>query len=393
MQVPIPVAGDVPELGATDDPAALIPGDPVVLRSAAGTYHRYAGMLGDAAAGLGRVGAPQGWSGPAADGYRAAFHPEPRRWQDAATAFAEAARAVDEHAAALEWARGRAGEARARWDAARAVSETARTQYDQAIAAGAPPTPFVDPGETARADARAVLTQARQHVRESGDRSAAVITAACAAAPSAPGFWGRFADDAGAVAADAGNALASVGNALLGHPADVAAMVGGGALATVSAVGVVGSVALDGTGIGAVAGVPLGGLSAAGVATGVGIAGVGAADVVQHAVTDHRVAPFGVAADADAGEDTPLSPAERIPTIGIPGHQDGVREVPSEQEITELYEELAEDGTPVGWHGYRGRVVELPDGTQIGLRDSSKFGPTLDAKLPNGERWKIHRPY
>ncbi|GLZ45909.1 hypothetical protein Acsp06_20940 [Actinomycetospora sp. NBRC 106375] len=387
------MAGDVPELGATDDPATLIPGDPAVLRSAGGTYHRYAGMLRDAAAGLGQVAAPEGWSGPAADGFRAAFHPEPRRWQDAATAFVEAARAVDDHAAALEWARGRAGDAVARWAAAGAASEAARTQYDRAIAAGATPTPFVDPGETARVDAQAVLTQARRHVRESGDRSAAVVTAACAAAPSAPGFWGRLADGTGAVAADAGNALASVGNALLGHPADVAAMVAGGALATVSAVGVVGSVALDATGVGAVGGVPLGGLSAAGVATGVGIAGVGAADVVQHAVTDDRVAPFSVAADADAGADVPLSPTERITTAGVPGGQERVRELPDEQAVEDLYDDLARDGSPVEWNRYSGETpLRLDDGTEIGLRQSTRHGSTIDVKLPNGEQWKVHIP-
>ena len=161
--------------------------------------------------------------------------------------------------------------------------------------------PFVDPGDAARADAQRLLAEARQHVRDSGDRSAAPVTAACATAPTAPGSWGELADGAGVVAAGAGNALASVGNALLRNPLDAVAVVGGGALAAVSAAGVVGSVALDATGVGAVAGVPLGGLSLAGMATGVGIAGVGAADAIAHAVGDDRVAPFTVAADADAG--------------------------------------------------------------------------------------------
>lgn len=246
----------MPELGASEDPAALIPGDPVVLRTAGATYRRYALTLEDASTGLGRVGTPEGWSGPAADGFRAAFAPEPRRWQDAATAFGDAARATDDHAAALEWARGRAAEAVIRWREAQMASATARAQYDRAIANGAAPVPFLDPGDGARADAQRLLAQARQHVRDSGDRSAAVVTAACAAAPAAPGFWSELADGAGAVAAEAGNALASVGNALLRNPLDVAAVVGGGALAAVSAAGVVGSVALDATGIGAVAGVP-----------------------------------------------------------------------------------------------------------------------------------------
>lgn len=383
----------MPELGATEDPTALIPGNPVVLRTAGAAYRRYALMLEEASAGLGRVGTPDGWSGPAANGFRAAFAPEPRRWQDAAAAFGDAARAADDHATALEWARGRAGEAVARWREAQVASTTARAQYEQAVAADAAPVPFVDPGDGARADAQRLLAEARQHVRDSGDRSAALVTSACAAAPAAPGFWGELADGAGAVAAEAGNALASVGNALLRNPLDAAAVVGGGALAAVSAAGVVGSVALDATGVGAVAGVPLGGLSLAGVATGVGIAGVGAADAIAHAVGDARVAPFTVAADADAGDDVPLAPAERIPTIGEPGDNERIRVLPNAQAVRDLYEELAEDGTSVSWGGYRGQAAQLPDGTQIGLRDDSKSGgPTLDANLPNGEQWKVHLP-
>lgn len=374
----------MPELGATEDVTTLIPGDSVVLRTAGATYRRYALMLEDASSGLARVGTPEGWSGPAADGFRASLAPEPRRWQDAAAAFGDAARAADDHAAALEWARGRAGEAVVLWGEAQAASTTARAQHD-------PATPFVDPGEGARADAQRLLAEARQHVRDSGDRSAAVVTAAGTNAPAAPGFWGELADGAGAVAAQGGNALASMGNALLRNPLDAAAVVGGGALAAVSAAGVVGSVALDATGVGAVAGVPLGGLSLAGVAAGVGIAGVGAADAIAHAVGDDRVAPFTVAADADAGADVPLAPAERIPTIGEPGDNERIRVLPNAQAVRDLYEELAEDGTSVSWGGYRGQAVQLPDGTRIGLRDDSKSGgPTLDANLPNGEQWKVH---
>jgi hypothetical protein len=383
----------VPELGTTEDPAALVPGEPAVLRSASGTYQRYARMLGDAAAGLGRVGSPEGWSGPAANGFRAAFLPEPRRWQEAATAFGDAALAVDEHAAALDRARAQAGDAVARWRAAQDVSARARAEHDRAVAAGALPGPFVDPGDGGRADARAVLAGAREHARASGDRAAGIVTAACAAAPEAPGFWGRLADEAGAVAAGLGNAAASFGNALLEHPGDVAAMAGGGALAAVSSAGLVGSVALDLTGVGAVGGVPLGAVSAAGVATGAGIAGLGLADLTRHTVTDDRVAPFTVATDADAGDETPLAPADRITSAGVPGQNRRVRELPDEQAIRDLYGELAEDGTPIDWPGYRGGAVQLPDGTRIGLREDSRSGgETMDAKLPNGEQWKIHIP-
>ena len=170
---------------------------------------------------------------------------------------------------------------------------------------------------------------------------------------------------------EAGNALASVGNALLRNPLDAAAVVGGGALAAVSAAGVVGSVALDATGVGAVAGVPLGGLSLAGVATGVGIAGVGAADAIAHAVGDDRVAPFTVAADADAGDDVPLAPAERIPTVGDPGDTGARPRAPDEQAVERPLRRARR-----GRHACRAGTAtrgshrcSLPDGTEIGLRD------------------------
>lgn len=279
-----------------------------------------------------------------------------------------------------------------RWLEGEAESTAAQAQDDQG--AGAVPVPLVDPGEDARTEARVLLRDARRHVRESGDVSAAVVTAACGAAPVAPGFRGELADGAGAVAAGLGNAGASLGNALLGHPGNVAAMLGGGALAGISAIGVAGSVGATATGVGAPVGVPLGAASTAGVAAGAAIAGLAAADTVQHAVTDDRVAPFTVATDADAEEVTPLPPASRIPTVGEEGRNPGVRTLATEQEIEDLYDELAADGTPVSWNSYPGPAVRLPDGTEIGLRGQSQSGgTTMDARLPSGERWKVHLPW
>ena len=66
-------------------------------------------------------------------------------------------------------------------------------------------------------------------------------------------------------------------------------------------------------------------------------------------------------------------------------------EPPDEQAMTELYDEPRRSGP-----GGLGRVPRqgrpVPDGTVIGL-PSIKYGETLDTKLPNGERWKIDRPY
>jgi hypothetical protein len=105
------------------------------------------------------------------------------------------------------------------------------------------------------------------------------------------GLWskvGDIASSAGTSLLHAGedvvNGLASFGNAMVQHPGDTAAMVGGMALTAVSAGGEGLGVALDATGVGAVAGVPLNAVSAAGIAAGVGITAAAGADLAQHAI-------------------------------------------------------------------------------------------------------------
>lgn len=65
------------------------------------------------------------------------------------------------------------------------------------------------------------------------------------------------------------NDLASFGNAAIHHPVDTAAALGGATLTVASAVGDGLGVALDATGVGAVAGVPINAVSTARVATSV----------------------------------------------------------------------------------------------------------------------------
>lgn len=80
--------------------------------------------------------------------------------------------------------------------------------------------------------------------------------------------------------------------------------------------------------------------------------------------------------------------ADGLPN-GTSGH---VKMVPDEAQLREDFDELTRGGTPVEWSGYRGTVYEMPDGTIIGLRESSKSGgPTIDIKWPDGSKpTKIH---
>ena len=186
--------------------------------------------------------------------------------------------------------------------------------------------------------------------------------------------------------AEVGNS-ASFGRAVLEHPLDGLAVLGGGALAAVSAAGVVGSLALDGTGVGALAGVPLGGVSAAGVAAGIGIAGAGLLDLATHASTDSAVAPFQVNQEADDSR-----VIERARTVGEPGKNKRVRVVETEEEVRALYDELSEGGTPIERRGYDGEAVVLPGGTEVGLRETSRTNDvTVDVQPPGGNRMRVHR--
>lgn len=77
---------------------------------------------------------------------------------------------------------------------------------------------------------------------------------------------------------------------------------------------------------------------------------------------------------------------------GLPrGKQGFVRTVPDEATLQSTFEELTQGGTPTTWKGYGGDVFELPDGTQIGLRGTSRSGgSTIDLRIPGQDPFRIH---
>lgn len=100
--------------------------------------------------------------------------------------------------------------------------------------------------------------------------------------------------------------------------------------------------------------------------------------------------------DNDSDAEDPLAAeqiAERLRELrrGLNG---GIREVDTEDEIFDLYEELAKGGSPLPVpDNYYDRRV-LPDGTIIGVRESNDHGPTLDVRYPPGVTGpdKVHLP-
>ena len=73
------------------------------------------------------------------------------------------------------------------------------------------------------------------------------------------------------------------------------------------------------------------------------------------------------------------------------GRSSGVKVVGSEAELDALYGRLSAGGKTATPPTYKGQMVELPDGTRVGLRNfSTSGGKTIDIHLPDGTQLKVH---
>jgi hypothetical protein len=82
---------------------------------------------------------------------------------------------------------------------------------------------------------------------------------------------------------------------------------------------------------------------------------------------------------------------DRLADATLPGRNPPIRQVETEQQLRDLWDALTAEGRVVEDVRYPGQVVELPDGTQVRLRDNSKSGgPTIDIKYPDGGKDKVH---
>jgi hypothetical protein len=301
------------ELGQTDDPKALVPGDVAAVTATMWALRSYGDALLEAGNGLTRIDTQEGWSGAAADQFRDRFQGEPGKWVEAGDSFHSAAEALDAYASTLQWAQQQAGEAIRLWNQAQAATAQAKDDHAHAVAqaeqdaavktASGVPTapvtiPFHDPGEAGRQAARQQLDRARTQLKSAGDTANRTVGQARDKAPERPGFWsevGDFFSGVGTELENAGiaavNGVASLANAALNHPGDVLAAAGGLAVTAISGAGEGLGIGLDATGIGAVAGVPLNVVAAAGVATGAGMTVAAAGDLIHHAATDDQVSP------------------------------------------------------------------------------------------------------
>jgi filamentous hemagglutinin len=73
------------------------------------------------------------------------------------------------------------------------------------------------------------------------------------------------------------------------------------------------------------------------------------------------------------------------------GRSPGVKVVGSEAELDALYGRLGAGGKPATPPTYKGSMVELPDGTKVGLRGTSiSGGKTIDIFMPDKTYTKVH---
>lgn len=312
------------QLGETSDPRELVPGSPDSLTTTAQSLLAYGDVLVEAGEGLAKIDTEDGWRGPAGDAFRDRFHGQPARWTEAGNEFHTAANALYDYLHTLRAAQQRAAEAITQYARGETATTNAKNAHDRQVSEARgrgdnTEIPFADPGEADRAAARATLDTARGNVETAGHTAAALVRKATESAPERPGFWskvGDFLGDVGDGLVDGGktvvNDLASFGNAMIQHPGDSAAMLGGMLLAGVSAGGEGLGVALDATGVGAVAGVPLNVVSAAGITAGVGLAGAGAVDLAQHATSDSQVEPLRMNSEGSGTGGSSQQPASDL---------------------------------------------------------------------------------
>jgi len=137
------------ELGETNDPRQLVPGNPAAIGATAKRLRSRADALEQAGVGLKRIDTVDGWSGPAGDAFRAKFQGQPGGWLQAAASFFTSADALDNYATTLAWAQRQATQAIAQWNAAQSASQQALTRYRQYRQQGGT-DPFQDPGDAGR---------------------------------------------------------------------------------------------------------------------------------------------------------------------------------------------------------------------------------------------------
>lgn len=214
------------ELGTTNDPRALIPGNPAAIQAKLFVLGRLSSGIDEAAASFGKIQAgDDSWQGSAGDAARAALNREVPAWRDTATAFDNVKQQLQDYSHTLEAAQNQAAQAIEKFNQGRQASEAATDQYNRAMqqrigritqGASPPPLPLMsDPGQADRQEAQAILQDARAKVANAGAAAASAVRAQGDSAPQGPGPLESLGDRA----ADLGLSALKTGGRLLGGAA------------------------------------------------------------------------------------------------------------------------------------------------------------------------------
>lgn len=185
------------ELGQTTDPKALVPGDPDTIFAQARTLDERRRDVETTGQSLRRIDTG-GWTGAASERFHEQHNTDVPRWFHAADSFDIGAQTLTEHANVLFWAQAQAGDAIALWQQGENATAAAVAAHETAVADAAAATRanaarndptvvtapgFVDTGAPLRAQAQAVLADARRQLTEAGDRAAEALLAEAETAP------------------------------------------------------------------------------------------------------------------------------------------------------------------------------------------------------------------
>jgi type VII secretion system ESX-1 substrate len=174
------------ELGQTNDPKELVPGEPEAVNTVADELRKRAKTMEDVADGLAGVRIPD-WTGPASSAFWQEFTPEAGNWRLGRDAMNTAAGALDAHASSLTWAQRQAAEAIALWQRGEQATQQAIDSGELSPLGtqpgvdplGVPTNPLTaaadDPGAGLRQQAQAILQRARDQLDKAGDAHAAAI--------------------------------------------------------------------------------------------------------------------------------------------------------------------------------------------------------------------------
>lgn len=203
IQLPRPApaapAASPAELGQTQDPRALVPGDAGAVTTTASSLKGYGQLLAETGGGLRDLDSG-GWEGQAAEAFRDYFHGQPQRWIQGGDAFTAAAGALEEFTHTLSWAQGQAADAIRVWALGQAATQHAHAEAASANQAEAMVTtsaPVQDPGEGFRTQAQQILDRARSQLDGAGAQAAATVSHASEQAPQGPSLIQQIANALG----------------------------------------------------------------------------------------------------------------------------------------------------------------------------------------------------